>query len=401
MAFNVVCLTMRVERHDDLVVKVAESRPDRRRLEQEAAVLSAVAHPGVVRLVAVDDSEDPDGPGRLSLQRVAGPSLAEIGPQPETLIAGWGAALATVLADLHDLGYVHGDVRPEHILIDGQGRPVLCGFGSARRLPAGEARTAMEADVRALADLVRDRLPPVASRPRRWLAGGWLAGGGGGWLAGAGGWLAGGGGGFRHRTDARGLARSLIEQVPGARTGPPEPPSDVPAGPVAEISDGAERGRQATPWPIRDGRGTQVVPGARTRHRRAGMLAVAAAATLAVGAAVLVQTATGSHRAGSVSAQDLTLPYYVLRSTAGEHPVAVVGRWGCGPARAAVLDTASGAVWAFPAWPGQGETVAGRLVRRVGGATGLEVVSSRPGCDRLLVLRTGRPDLTLDVGPTS
>lgn len=379
---------MRVERRGDLVVKVAESGADRRRLAQEAAVLGVVAHPGVVRMTSVDDPENPDGPSQVALQRVAGPSLAEIGPQPEALIAGWGAALATILADLHDLGYVHGDVRPEHIMIDGQGRPVLCGFDSARRVPAGEARAAMDADVRALAALILDRLPPGRVHPARWLTG----------RAGK----------MRHRGNARGLARFLVEQVPGARTGPPEQPSDGSDGPVAEISAGhlaeisdrAERGRRKARGPLRDARRTSVAAAARPRRRRAGFLAIAAAAALAVGTAVLAETAAGSPGVRSVPAHDLTLPYYVLRSAAGEHPVAVVGRWACGPARAAVLDTSSGTVWTFPAWPGRAGTIAGRLVRRVAGATGLGVVSSRPGCDRLLVLRTGRPDLALDVGPT-
>jgi hypothetical protein len=44
-------------------------------------------------------------------------------------VAALVAALATALADLHELGIVHGHVDASHVLVGVAGRPVLCGFG--------------------------------------------------------------------------------------------------------------------------------------------------------------------------------------------------------------------------------------------------------------------------------
>ena len=51
--------------------------------------------------------------------------------------AGLLAALATTVADLHELGLVHGAIAPEHVIIGAGGQPVLCSLGYGGR--AGEA----------------------------------------------------------------------------------------------------------------------------------------------------------------------------------------------------------------------------------------------------------------------
>ncbi len=73
-------------------------------------------------------------PVRRSLTtRVAGPTLTECSTAlPVRAAAGAVAALAQTVADLHDLGVVHGRIGADRVIIGADGRPVLCGFASAR-----------------------------------------------------------------------------------------------------------------------------------------------------------------------------------------------------------------------------------------------------------------------------
>ncbi|HEC09559.1 MAG TPA: hypothetical protein ENI86_08330 [Acidimicrobiales bacterium] len=110
-----------------LVVKTG-SGPEAERLRHEARVLAAVDHPGVVELIDVADS---DGRVRLATAWIDGVDL--VGEPPTTLIevARTMAAVARTLADLHEIGIIHGDVSAEHIVVDSVGRVTLCGFSRA------------------------------------------------------------------------------------------------------------------------------------------------------------------------------------------------------------------------------------------------------------------------------
>jgi hypothetical protein len=99
------------------------------RIVAEAEVLEAARLPGVVELIGIEG--DADRPV-LVTARVDGPDLSTA-HLPLAEVAGVVAAVATTLADLHDLGLVHGALTGEHVLLGGDGRPVLCGFGYAAR----------------------------------------------------------------------------------------------------------------------------------------------------------------------------------------------------------------------------------------------------------------------------
>ena len=120
-----------------MVAKVANTAEEAGRLEREAGNLAAARHPGVVELVGVDGH----GIGSILLTaHVDGPTLAGVGRLPLEEGAGLLAALATTVGDLHDLGLVHGAVRPEHVVIGPGGRPVLCSLGYGG--PAGDLTAA-------------------------------------------------------------------------------------------------------------------------------------------------------------------------------------------------------------------------------------------------------------------
>jgi hypothetical protein len=237
----------------------------------------------------------------------------------------------------------------------------------------------------------------------------------------------------RHRSGARAFARALVQKVPDA-TVTPAGPID-PAGPDGSPPGGqlvdegrVEEGRAevasrgaAGPPAGRRPRGPAGPPPGRNGstggpdQRRIRKLA-AVGVGLAVGAAFGWVSGTESRpgHSGPGSVPDhsaVRSPIgvtpaapdngYVLRWGPGAHPVTVVGRWGCGPARPAVLDTVSGTVWTFSGWPSAMGSVRGTFLEKVAAASGLAAVAHGPHCDDLVVIRSRRPDLRLTLrGPT-
>ena len=129
-------------------------------MRREVEVLRAVRHPGVVELVAVE--EGPEGPTMLTAPADA-PSLARLANLSLEEVAGVVAAVASTLADLHDLGIVHGGLTAEQVLVAADGRPVLRGFAHGGRI--GEPRVTEAAPPPEVADPGRvggDALDPAA-----------------------------------------------------------------------------------------------------------------------------------------------------------------------------------------------------------------------------------------------
>ncbi|MFE5188813.1 protein kinase [Streptomyces sp. NPDC056628] len=118
-----------------VAVKVFRPGPDPQtedRLTAEAVLLARLQHPG---LVTVYDAGRHDDRTYLVMQLIKGPtlrSLLECGALPERRVVDVGAALARVLAYVHQAGVVHRDVKPSNILLDAAGDPHLADFGIAR-----------------------------------------------------------------------------------------------------------------------------------------------------------------------------------------------------------------------------------------------------------------------------
>lgn len=348
-------------------VKRATTDAERRRLGWEAQVLTAVRHPGVVQLAAAGG-----GDGELALVAVGGGDLANrrLGPAE---LAGLGAAAATTLADLHDLGVIHGALHPEHILIDDLGRPVLCSFGRAQLGGRGDPVI----DVRGLAAGLLRVLDHEGSgerdgrRLRRLL----------------------------QRAEARGasarwLAGELASSIPEPR---------LPAPNEQGVS------RAPDPSPATEARALRCPGGA-----RAAAGALAAGVILAAVAAAAAHLVGGRHgvagRAPLLSAacpavdegcRPLPLVGSVFSTPGGAWSVGqpgdvvVVGRWTChAPPSPAVLRP-GGQVWVFDRWAAPGHPVPGRLVGDLPGARSLTVLPGRQGCDRLEVLGPFGPPRTV------
>ena len=126
------------------------------RIRRQAELLTAARLPGVVEVVGVEGSAERPV---LVTALVDGPTLAA--PMPLTVeeVAGLVADVASTLAELHEMGIVHGAVVPEHVLLAPDGRTVLCGFGSAGRVgetgPTSDHELHPATDVASLGRILR------------------------------------------------------------------------------------------------------------------------------------------------------------------------------------------------------------------------------------------------------
>lgn len=320
-----------------------------------------------------------------------------------------GAALATTLADLHEIGVVHLAVEPEHVLIDGDGRPVLCGFGSARYAcatsPEGWHQFGewCRNDVMALAKL--------------------LAEGGGDSLGGrASSVLA----AAAHGQVRRGLrgrpidARHLAGVLAAAATAT-----------TVERERGVEvlRYRALSTPSARDpavasagaGAGAAAGAGACAGRRRTAMILGGSLAATGIAVATTVWPTKASRPAtarqpqqralsssvGPCPAQDQGCSPIVTRAglvapgvtVVGISGVTVVGRWDCrATATPAVLDPRTGNLWVFDSWPASGQKSVGRLVTKVHGGSTLQVVppANQGRCDRIEIYDRGHPLRLID-----
>lgn len=103
---------------------------------REVEVARRVSHPN---LVAVHDLVATDAGLFLVTEYAEGGSLRDLlrdrGPLPPAEVAAIGAQALAGLEALHEAGVVHGDLKPENVLLDGGGRVKLADFGAARASP--------------------------------------------------------------------------------------------------------------------------------------------------------------------------------------------------------------------------------------------------------------------------
>ena len=106
------------------------------RFEREAAVLSRLSHPNLVRLHSVGTDELPPW---IAMELIDGePLSARIGSVPKGRLGAdevqrLGIAVSSALLACHRASLMHRDVKPENILLRRDGEPVLVDLGLARR----------------------------------------------------------------------------------------------------------------------------------------------------------------------------------------------------------------------------------------------------------------------------
>jgi serine/threonine protein kinase len=114
----------------------------RRSLLHEADIGRQLAHPNIIRIVAISRSPDnpyfameffPAGTLRMRLQRKETDFILEYG---QDILK----QLATALAFMHAQGFVHRDVKPDNLLVSATGEVRLIDFALAEQMPRGLAR---------------------------------------------------------------------------------------------------------------------------------------------------------------------------------------------------------------------------------------------------------------------
>ncbi len=106
-----------------------------KRFLREAWAVSKLSHPSIVQIY--ERGEEPDGASWMAMEYVDGVSFGAVldrGALPLHEVAHVIVPVARALATAHRAGFVHRDVKPDNILVRGNGTPVLVDFGITRRI---------------------------------------------------------------------------------------------------------------------------------------------------------------------------------------------------------------------------------------------------------------------------
>jgi eukaryotic-like serine/threonine-protein kinase len=112
---------------------------DRALLQREAMVAAEVSHPNLIAVLSSDlRSQRP----LLVLPYLEGISLRRLLAASQRLSAAFALSIvrqiAAAIAALHSAGWLHGQVRSEHIIVSPQGQATLLDLTLARRLDSSE-----------------------------------------------------------------------------------------------------------------------------------------------------------------------------------------------------------------------------------------------------------------------
>jgi len=112
------------------------------RFRREARAVAQLSHPNIVTVI---DRGDADGHQFIVFEFVDGENLKELvqrtGPLPVRRAVELAAAVADGLAFAHEGGLVHRDVKPQNVLLNGDGEAKVTDFGIARALEVEHGMT--------------------------------------------------------------------------------------------------------------------------------------------------------------------------------------------------------------------------------------------------------------------
>jgi len=105
------------------------------RFRREARSVAQLSHPNIVTVI---DRGEQDGRQFIVFEYVDGENLKSLvereGPLPEAEAIGLTLQVARALGFAHEHGLVHRDVKPQNVLLNGDGRAKVTDFGIARSL---------------------------------------------------------------------------------------------------------------------------------------------------------------------------------------------------------------------------------------------------------------------------
>jgi serine/threonine-protein kinase len=112
------------------------------RFRREARSVAALSHPNIVTVI---DRGEHEGRQFIVFEYVAGENLKQLivrrGPAPVTTALELGIQIARALSFAHQQGLVHRDVKPQNVLLNGEGEAKVTDFGIARSLDVQHGMT--------------------------------------------------------------------------------------------------------------------------------------------------------------------------------------------------------------------------------------------------------------------
>lgn len=122
-----------------LLSAISRSPAAIRRFEREAMAASRLEHPGIVRVLNFDETED--GMPFAVMELVDGEGLDRVierGPMPAKLALDYAMQVAAALEVAHAANVVHRDIKPTNILVAKDGRIRVTDFGISKILDLEE-----------------------------------------------------------------------------------------------------------------------------------------------------------------------------------------------------------------------------------------------------------------------
>jgi serine/threonine-protein kinase len=106
------------------------------RFRREARAVAQLSHPGIVTVI--DRGDDGGGKPFIVFEYIEGENLHELLVRSGALsirqVLELGGQIARALAFAHEHGLIHRDVKPQNVILDGDGRAKVTDFGIARSL---------------------------------------------------------------------------------------------------------------------------------------------------------------------------------------------------------------------------------------------------------------------------
>ena len=135
-----------LERHVALKILHEQFGADEEHVERfrrEARAVAQLSHPNIVTVI---DRGEEDGKQFIVFELIDGENLKELvergGPLPVRRVLDLGLEVGRALAFAHAQGLVHRDVKPQNVLLNGEGLAKVTDFGIVRSLDAvGQTET--------------------------------------------------------------------------------------------------------------------------------------------------------------------------------------------------------------------------------------------------------------------
>jgi serine/threonine protein kinase len=119
----------------------AEFAETKQKFLQEAKVVQRFSHPNIVRVYGTFEENQT---AYIVMEALEGQSLrayvTAFGAMPEDDLLHFVSQLCSALERVHASGLLHRDLKPDNVMLTGDGRAVLLDFGSARDFVQGQER---------------------------------------------------------------------------------------------------------------------------------------------------------------------------------------------------------------------------------------------------------------------